>query len=150
VGYTTRTVLGAGSLLPLGRAGWLGLHGKPPRLGPLRTGDPHFPFGPIPSPSGYLERPGRPQALSARARGLGRSQAGSVKEEVNIVWWADLLWGFWNGLTAWIVLVVHIFGGWEQFPFYNEARSGNWYDFGFLLGAGSPLLGAVGGRSRRG
>ena len=24
----------------------------------------------------------------------------------------------------------------EQFPFYNEARSGNWYDFGFLLGAG--------------
>jgi hypothetical protein len=42
VGYTTRTVLGAGSLLPLGRAGWLGLHGKPPRLGPLRTGDPHF------------------------------------------------------------------------------------------------------------
>jgi hypothetical protein len=55
------------------------------------------------------------------------------------VWWADLLWGFWNGLTAWIVLVVHIFGGWEQFPFYNEARSGNWYDFGFLLGAGSPF-----------
>jgi hypothetical protein len=73
-----------------------------------------------------------------------------VKEEVNIVWWADLLWGFWNGLTAWIVLVVHVFGGWEQFPFYNEARSGNWYDFGFLLGAGSPLLGAVGGRGRRG
>jgi hypothetical protein len=66
-----------------------------------------------------------------------------------MVWWADLLWGFWNGLTAWIVLVVHIFGGWEQYPFYNEARSGNWYDFGFLLGAGSPLLGAVGGRGRR-
>jgi hypothetical protein len=65
------------------------------------------------------------------------------------VWWADLLWGFWNGLTAWIVLVVHVFGGWEQFPFYNEARSGNWYDFGFLLGAGSPLLGAVGGSGRR-
>ena len=54
------------------------------------------------------------------------------------------MWGFW------IVLVVHIFGGWEQFPFYNEARGGNWYDFGFLLGAGSPLLGAVGGRGRRG
>jgi hypothetical protein len=57
-----------------------------------------------------------------------------------IVWWADLLWGSWNGLTAWIVLIVHVFGGWEQFPFYNEASSGNWYDFGFLLGAGSPLL----------
>jgi hypothetical protein len=64
------------------------------------------------------------------------------------VWWADLLWGFWNGLTAWVVLVVHVFGGWEQFPFYNEARSGNWYDFGFLLGAGSPLLGTMGRRRR--
>jgi hypothetical protein len=66
------------------------------------------------------------------------------------VWWADLLWGFWNGLTAWIVLIIHVFGGWEQFPFYNEVRSGNWYDFGFLLGAGSPLLGTLGGRGRRG
>jgi hypothetical protein len=97
-----------------------------------------------------LERSDRQQALSTRARPLGRIEAASVLEEVNIVWWADLLWGFWNGLTAWIVLVVHIFGGWEQFPFYNEARGGNWYDFGFLLGARSPLLGAVGGRGRRG
>jgi hypothetical protein len=70
------------------------------------------------------------------------------KKERIIVWWADLLWGFWNGLTAWVVLIVHVFGGWEQFPFYNEARSGNWYDFGFLLGAGSPLLGALRGRGR--
>ncbi len=72
------------------------------------------------------------------------------KGERIIVWWADLLWGFWNGLTAWIVLIVHVFGGWEQFPFYNEARSGNWYDFGFLLGAGSPILGSLRGRTRRG
>jgi hypothetical protein len=28
--------------------------------------------------------------------------------------------GFWNGLTAWIFLIVHVFGGWEDFPFYNE------------------------------
>ena len=46
------------------------------------------------------------------------------------MWWADLLWGFWNGITAWIVLIVHVFGGWDQFPFYNAARSGNWYDSG--------------------
>ncbi len=64
----------------------------------------------------------------------------------DVVWWQDLLWGFWNGLTAWIVLVVHIFGGWARFPLYNVARGGNWYDFGFLLGAGSPLLGATGAR----
>jgi hypothetical protein len=74
---------------------------------------------------------------------------GDNQEEVIMVWWADLLWGFWNGLTAWIVFIVHVFGGWEQFPFYNAARSGNWYDFGFLLGAGSPILGAARGRSRR-
>jgi hypothetical protein len=60
------------------------------------------------------------------------------------MWWHDLLWGFWNGLTAWIVLIVHVFGGWSQYPFYDAARSGNWYDVGFLLGAGSPLLGAFG------
>jgi hypothetical protein len=65
-----------------------------------------------------------------------------------VVWWQDLLWGFWNGLTAWIVLVFHVFGGMGGFPLYNGARSGNWYDFGFLLGAGSPLLGALGARGR--
>jgi hypothetical protein len=65
------------------------------------------------------------------------------------VWFQDLLWGIWNGLTAWIVLVVHVFGGWAGFPFYNTARSGNWYEFGFLLGAGSPFLGALGASRRR-
>ncbi len=66
---------------------------------------------------------------------------------MNIVDWP---WGFWNGLTAWIVLIVHAFGGWSELPLYDLARSGNWYDFGFLVGAGSPLLGAAnaGGRSR--
>jgi hypothetical protein len=78
-----------------------------------------------------------------------RSSCIGLEGGENILWWADLLWGFWNGLTAWIVLLVHVFGGWEQFPFYNAARSGNWYDFGFLLGAGSPLLGTLGRRTPR-
>ena len=43
----------------------------------------------------------------------------------------DLPWGFWNGLTAWIVLVVHVFGGWTEFPVFDVARNGNWYTFGF-------------------
>ncbi len=64
------------------------------------------------------------------------------------MWWQDLLFGFWNGITAWIVFLVHVFGGWKEFPFYDVARSGNWYDFGFLVGAGSPLLGAASGKSR--
>ena len=60
------------------------------------------------------------------------------------MWWQDLLWGFSNGMTAWVVFIVHLFGAWEQYPFYNIARSGGWYDFGFLIGAGSPLLGMLG------
>ena len=63
------------------------------------------------------------------------------------MWWADLLWGFWNGLTAWIV--GDVFGCWKQYPFYHAARGGNRYDFGFLLGAGSPVLRAARGRTRR-
>lgn len=64
------------------------------------------------------------------------------------MWWHDLLWGFWNGITAWIVLIVHVFGGWDRYAVYDELRRGNWYDFGFLIGAGSPFLGMFGGRSR--
>ena len=66
------------------------------------------------------------------------------------MWWQDLLWGFWNGLTAWIVLIAHVFGAWSEFPFYNSARAGNWYDFGFLLGHGIARAGRrLGARSRR-
>jgi hypothetical protein len=60
------------------------------------------------------------------------------------MWWQDLFLGFWNGFTAWIVFIVHLFGGWPEYPFYDFARSGNWYDFGFLVGAGSPILGFMG------
>ena len=64
------------------------------------------------------------------------------------MWWQDFLWGRWNGITAWIVLIAHVFDWWERFPLYDVERSGNWYDFGFLIGAGSPLLGTLSGRSR--
>lgn len=63
------------------------------------------------------------------------------------MWWQDLLWGLWNGITAWVILIAHVFGAWEHYPFYDIARSGNWYNFGFLIGAGSPLLGMLGQRS---
>jgi hypothetical protein len=61
----------------------------------------------------------------------------------------DLPWGFWNGLTAWIILIAHAFGGWTEFPLFDVSRDGNWYAFGFLLGAGSPFLGAAGAGARR-
>ena len=63
------------------------------------------------------------------------------------MWWQNLLWGVWNGLTAWVILIAHVFGGWEHYPLYDLARGGNWYDFGFLIGAGSPLLGMADRRS---
>jgi hypothetical protein len=65
-----------------------------------------------------------------------------------VMWWLDLVAGFWNGFTAWIVLIAHVFGAWQEFPVYDLLKSGAWYDFGFLVGAGSPLLGAASTRRR--
>ena len=60
----------------------------------------------------------------------------------------DFLYGLWNGLTAWPLLILHIFGIWSQYPVFDIARDGWWYQFGFLLGAGSPFLGLL-GKGRR-
>jgi hypothetical protein len=46
-------------------------------------------------------------------------------------------------------LLVHVFGGWSQYPVYDVARDGNWYSFRFLVGAGSPALGAAGAGARK-
>jgi hypothetical protein len=48
--------------------------------------------------------------------------------------------GFWSGLTAWILLVIHVFGGSSEFPVFAIAPNGNWYSFGFRVGTDSPLL----------
>ena len=65
------------------------------------------------------------------------------------MWWQDLLWGAWNGCTAWIVLLAHAVGWWDQFPLYNEARNGNWYDLGFLIGAGALFKNPAASVARR-
>ena len=57
----------------------------------------------------------------------------------------DFLWGLWNGITAWPLLIIHVFGGWTRFAVYDVLRNGGWYQFGFLIGAGSPFLGLAGG-----
>jgi hypothetical protein len=59
----------------------------------------------------------------------------------------DVLWGLWNGLTAWPLLVLHVVGIWDNYPVYNVSRDGGWYQLGFLLGAGSPFLGMFGRKS---
>jgi hypothetical protein len=65
------------------------------------------------------------------------------------MWWKDLLRGFWNGLTAWVVLPVHACGGWKEYPVFDATRANNWYTAGFLLGAGSILRGNRGGGKRK-
>lgn len=60
----------------------------------------------------------------------------------------DFLLGLWNGISAWVVLGAHVIGVWHRYPVYDVGRDGGWYQFGFLLGAGSPFLGAVGGNRR--
>jgi hypothetical protein len=53
------------------------------------------------------------------------------------------LWGLWNGVTAWPLFVLHLFGVWTQYPVFNTALNSSWYQFGFLLGTGSPFLGML-------
>ena len=55
----------------------------------------------------------------------------------------DVLWGIWNGITAWPLLVLHVFDAWERYPVYNVARDSGWYQLGFLVGAGSPVAGML-------
>lgn len=59
---------------------------------------------------------------------------------------ADFLYGLLNGITAWPLLILHIFGIFSQYPVYNVDINTGWYQFGFLIGAGSPILGFLGKR----
>lgn len=58
----------------------------------------------------------------------------------------NILYGLLNGLTAWPLLILHIFGIFGEYPVYDVSRNTGWYQFGFLVGAGSPLLGLLGRR----
>jgi len=58
----------------------------------------------------------------------------------------DFLYGLLNGITAWPLLVLHVFGVFTQYPIYDVMRNTGWYQFGFLIGAGSPVLGFLGKR----
>jgi hypothetical protein len=62
----------------------------------------------------------------------------------------DFVWGLWNGVTAWPLLIAHALDVWEKYPVYNVGRDRAWYQFGFLIGAGSPFFGAFGGNKVRG
>lgn len=61
----------------------------------------------------------------------------------------DILWGLWNGLKAWPLLLFHVFGVWERYP--STTWAGRWVvSVGFLMGAGSPFLRMLGPGKRYG
>jgi len=53
--------------------------------------------------------------------------------------------GLWHGIVAPITFVVSLFT--DKVHFYEVHNNGNWYNFGFVLGAGI-LTGGAGGAAR--
>lgn len=55
--------------------------------------------------------------------------------------------GLWQGFIAPITFFISLFT--DNVNIYEVHNSGNWYDFGFVIGAGLLLSGGVFGRKRR-
>lgn len=57
--------------------------------------------------------------------------------------------GLWHGIIAPVTFVISLFT--DEITIYEVHNSGNWYDFGFMLGLGVFVGGggATGSRSRR-
>ncbi|MCL1870269.1 MAG: hypothetical protein FWF90_07625 [Promicromonosporaceae bacterium] len=55
--------------------------------------------------------------------------------------------GLWQGLILPITFVISLFR--DSVSIYEVHNSGNWYDFGFVLGAACSLGGGIFGGSRR-
>ena len=52
--------------------------------------------------------------------------------------------GLWHGLISPITFIISIFN--KNVRFYEVHNNGNWYNFGFVLGAGLFLSGGILGR----
>jgi hypothetical protein len=55
--------------------------------------------------------------------------------------------GVWQGFISPITFVISLFT--DKVNFYEVHNNGNWYDFGFVLGAGILFGGGFGGARRR-
>lgn len=55
--------------------------------------------------------------------------------------------GLWHGIIAPVTFAISLFT--DNVNFYEVHNNGNWYDFGFVLGAG-VFLGGGGAGARRG
>ena len=54
--------------------------------------------------------------------------------------------GLWHGIIVPVTFVISLFT--DQVNIYEVANSGNWYDFGFVLGLSASVGGSAGGSSR--
>jgi hypothetical protein len=54
--------------------------------------------------------------------------------------------GLWHGLISPITFIISLFT--KNVRFYEVHNSGNWYNFGFILGAGLFLSGGILGRKQ--
>jgi hypothetical protein len=55
--------------------------------------------------------------------------------------------GLWHGFIAPITFFISLFS--DNVNIYEVHNSGNWYDFGFVVGAGLLLSGGIFGRKAR-
>lgn len=55
--------------------------------------------------------------------------------------------GVWHGLIAPLTFIVSLFN--DKVGIYDVHNSGNWYNFGFVLGAGLFLSGGILGRKKK-
>ena len=55
--------------------------------------------------------------------------------------------GLWHGIIAPITFIISLFT--DDVNLYEVHNNGNWYDFGFVMGAGILFGGGFGGSRRR-
>jgi hypothetical protein len=55
--------------------------------------------------------------------------------------------GVWHGLISPITFIISVFN--KNIRFYEVHNNGNWYNFGFVLGAGLFLSGGILGKKSR-
>ena len=60
---------------------------------------------------------------------------------------AGFFLGFWHGVIAPFTFVISLFT--DNVNIYEVHNNGNWYDFGYVIGAGLLLSGGIFGRSRK-
>jgi hypothetical protein len=60
---------------------------------------------------------------------------------------AGFFMGLWHGFIAPITFFISLFS--DNVNIYEVHNSGNWYDFGFVVGAGLLLSGGIFGRKAR-